>query len=180
MFDSIRKKHIQKACDKAICAIAAGDTDALEVIHDLMGHEIFSVVLQIVGSQTDADDVYQEVMLTILQSADQYTPGTNAKAWILKIARSRATDLLRRQRQHLPLEEVEYLLLQDDGITEAVESMSVSDAMKTLSSDDRLILSLKLHSGLKLREIAEVMSMTDSAVEKRYERAIEKLRKILK
>lgn len=87
MFDSMRKKHIQKSCDRALCAIAEGNTHALEGIHDLMGHEIFSVVLQIVGSHTDADDVYQEVMLTILQSADQYTPGTNAKAWILKIVR---------------------------------------------------------------------------------------------
>ncbi|MBQ8382868.1 MAG: sigma-70 family RNA polymerase sigma factor [Clostridia bacterium] len=180
MLDSIRKKHIQKSCDKAICAIAGGNPQPLEVIHDLMGHEIFSVVLQIVGSHADADDVYQEVMLTILQSAEQYILETNAKAWILKIARSRATDLLRRQRQHIPLEEVESLLPQEDGIGDVVESMSVSDAMKTLSPDDRLILSLKLHSGLKLREIAEVMSMTDSAVEKRYERAIAKLRKILK
>ncbi len=180
MFDSIRKKHIQKACDKALCAVADGNNDALEVIHDLMGHEIFSVILQMVGSHTDADDVYQEVMLTILQSAAQYTPGTYAKAWILKLTRSRATDLLRAKRTHLPLDEVEYLLPQEDGISDAVEFMSVSEAMKTLSSEDRLILSLKLHSGLKFREIAEVMSMTDSAVEKRYERAIAKLRRILK
>ena len=80
MFDSVRKKHIQIACDKALCAIANGDTQAQEVVHNLIGREIFSVLLQIVDTPTDTDDACQEVMQTILQSADQYAAGTYAKA----------------------------------------------------------------------------------------------------
>ena len=58
---------------------------------------IYSFILTLVSSESDADDVFQEASKVLWQKFDQYVPGTNFYSWACRIAHYQA--LYWRQRQ---------------------------------------------------------------------------------
>lgn len=51
------------------------------------------------GSDADARDLAQDTLLLALRAREQFTPGTNLRAWLFRIARNRHLDLRIRQRR---------------------------------------------------------------------------------
>ena len=74
----------------------AGDERALAALYDAYGALLYSVVLRIVGSAADAEDVVQDAWVQVWKQAATYDPrrGT-VGAWLLTVARSRALDRYR-------------------------------------------------------------------------------------
>lgn len=168
-------------CDEAICRISEGDKNALSVIYKAYGKMIISVAKQIVGNQYDAEDVLQEVMLRVLQLSNNYRRGTNPKAWILAITRNCAIDIAKKKRNNADIDTMTddqifssgCFYMNDDTL------FTVHEALSALSSDDCMIVKLKVFFGLSHSEIASVMDISTAAVRKRYERALQKLKNII-
>lgn len=158
-------------CDRAIAAIAQGDTAALGMLYDCMARDVFVAALAITQSHADAEDALQDTMLQIVQYASAYRQGTNPRAWILTIARHRALDIVRRRRKTVPLDEV--------TLPEEPVSASEVDAfalLEMLNSDERLLLVLRLYEELAYSEIARIMRISTYAAQKRYQRILQKLK----
>ena len=86
----MQDNKVNVICDEAIAQISKGDREALSVIFDCMARMIFSVGIAITGNDADAEDVLQETMIEIVKYAHTYRSGSNARAWILSMARHRA------------------------------------------------------------------------------------------
>lgn len=179
MFDDLRRALLQKECNGALIRMAQGDLNALNTVYNRMGRMILSVSLQITGNRADAEDVLQDVMLKLTTAAASYAPETNAVAWILTIAKNLSLNKIKERGRTLPLETFENIADGTDEIEQLHESMTLADALKRLSPEDQLILQLKYGSGLTHKEIAEVMGVSASSVQKHSERAIGKLRRDL-
>lgn len=59
---------------------------------------IYAVARRMVGDDARAEDLVQETYLRAIRSCNQYTPGTNCKAWLLTILRSAYIDASRQSR----------------------------------------------------------------------------------
>lgn len=165
---------MNEECDNAICELAQGNKNALSVIYREYGRMIYSVGYNIVKNSTDAEDVLQETMMKILKQAHTYRRGTNPKAWVMSIARSCAIDVAKKQNNDSPLEDVEFAV----GANESADEMLlIKDAMKRLSAEERTVINLKLYVGLSHSEIASVLGINLFAVQKKYRRALAKLKK---
>ena len=57
---------------------------------------------------------------------------------------------------------------------------SALEALRILDGEERQIVTLKIEGGLKHREIAAMLGITQAACEKRYRRALEKLKQYYK
>jgi RNA polymerase sigma-70 factor, ECF subfamily len=79
--------------------IAIRDEAALAELYDRHSRLAFSVIMRILGSQSDAEDVLQETFVRVWSRAETYDAlmGTPA-AWLTRIARNRAIDRLRARR----------------------------------------------------------------------------------
>ena len=99
---------VEKACESALAALAAGDRSALATLYERMGRSVFSVAYAVTGNYHDAEDVLQETMPDAFRCASAYRQGTSACAWLLSIARHKAVDCLRRAsvRRAEPLDDV--------------------------------------------------------------------------
>jgi RNA polymerase sigma factor (sigma-70 family) len=80
----------------ALARIPMGDRAALQTIYRLTSPKLFGVVLRILGTRSEAEDVLQEVYLTVWRKASAFDPTrASPMAWLAAIARNRAIDKLR-------------------------------------------------------------------------------------
>jgi len=79
--------------------VAIRDEAALAELYDRHSRRAYSVIMRILGSQSDAEDVLQETFVRVWSRAETYDAlmGTPS-AWLTRIARNRAIDRLRARR----------------------------------------------------------------------------------
>ena len=126
---------------------------------------IYRYALSILKDPHGAEDVLQEVFLRLLSGKYVVEP-EKIQAWLYRVARNYCYDILRKQ----PGEELPQDLPHFEGQYAYIERISL------LEQRDQEIVTLKVLSGMTSREIGKVMGMTASAVQKRYQRAMEKLK----
>lgn len=165
-------------CEKALVKIADGDNDALRTIHKLMNRQIYAVAYAVLQDFSLSDDIVQETYVKIIEKAFSYRKGTNARAWVLSIARNLSIDLFRKRKfecgsEALPDEVSRF----DEG--SVLFSMEVKRALDTLDDEERQIITFKIYAGLKHKEIAPLLGINEEACKKKYQRALAKLRTLL-
>ncbi|MGV8955086.1 MAG: sigma-70 family RNA polymerase sigma factor [Cypionkella sp.] len=77
--------------------VAGGDRAALKDVYDATSAKLFGVCLRILGNRSEAEDVLQEVYITVWSKADRFDADRASPiTWLAALARNRAID---RQRQ---------------------------------------------------------------------------------
>jgi RNA polymerase sigma-70 factor (ECF subfamily) len=134
----------RKLIATALGRIPGGDRAALQAVYRLTSAKLFGVALRILGTQAEAEDVLQEVYVTVWRKAADFDPNrASPMTWLIAIARNRSIDRLRATRQSRRMEPIE----------QAVEI--ADDAMPADSALENAQDYAKLHGcldGLETRE----------------------------
>lgn len=84
------------ALSAALKRVAAGDQAALRLVYDKTSAKLFGVCLRILKSEIEAEDVLQEVYLTVWRKAASFDEARASPiTWLATLARNRAIDRLR-------------------------------------------------------------------------------------
>lgn len=79
--------------------MAAGEGEALAEAFDLHAPAVLGLLVLLLGRQSEAEEILEEVFLHVWTQADRYDPqNATPRGWILRIARSLALDRLRSRR----------------------------------------------------------------------------------
>ena len=116
----------------------------------------------------------QETFLKVLQNIGTYRENGNARAWLLSITRNVSIDILRSRKNTLSMDDPE-MEAQAGEMPDVVERLEIGDALAALSQIDRQIVVLKAVSGMNFGEIAQIVELPVTTVQKRYQRARKKL-----
>ena len=170
---NINQARIDKQADQALRDLSRGDMNGLSVIYDLYGRLILSVAYTIVGNFTDAEDVLQDVMLLLARYAKLYKPGNSPRAYVMTITRHHAINLINKRKNNLSTDEIGDIPNHDGKLA----SVEVQDLLAHLTEEERQIVTLHVYAGLSHRQVAEMLELTTSATEKKYQRALKKLKK---
>lgn len=145
---------------------------------------MFNTSLRIVNDAAEAEDIMQESFLDAFQRIDSYTGEGSFGSWIKRIVINRSLDCLRRRKEMVSFEEVEYDMPdQADDFKEEEIQLQVTEikrAISTLSDDYRVVLSLFLLEGYDHEEISQILNISNQLSRTRYSRARQKLLEILK
>lgn len=158
--------------NSAILALSAGERSAMSDIYDIMAKKILSVGYVITGNYADAEDILQETLIEIIRSASSYKPNTNAHAWILSIARHRSIDFLRKKEPVIFSEEMP----DSAQICDDLNNIEVNDMLKILNSDEKQIVLFRLYMNMPYSEISKIMQINIFAAQKKFQRAVKKLK----
>ena len=153
--------------DALILRIAQGDTAALEVLYRQTSSSIYGFALSILRDPVAAEDVMQDTFVSVMQSAPGYQPSGKPMAWLLTIARNLALMRLRR---------AESKNLSFDELFHVEDTHDAYQTTETLTDGERQIVMLHALSGLKHREIADLLGIPQATAISRYNRALAKLR----
>lgn len=170
MTDDAKRKAL---CKRALERIARGDSGALSELYDLIGKKVYFTAYSVLGQRCDAEDAAQDTFVEVLESAGSYS-GRDACAWVISIARNQALNRLRKRRGTEQLEEAEQLPAEE---TDVASSLTLLDALDRLAPEEKRVVTLHVLCGMKFKEIAAETSENEAAVQKRYRRAVEKMKK---
>jgi RNA polymerase sigma-70 factor (ECF subfamily) len=156
-------------------------------------YRLFRYLLMLTGSRAEAEDLFQETWIRVLEKGHQYKPRWKFETWLFTIARHLAIDFVRRrQPQSLdallqPLGTSQPLELEDTGSPSAFEqafqgeeAARVGAALARLPPSYREVLTLRFHEDMELKEIARVADSPVSTVKSRLYRGLAMLREWLK
>jgi len=169
------------------------DQAALGELYDLMLPKVYGLVLRIVTTPADAEEVTCDVFHQLWQRAKQFDcKRGNPSQWIMVIARSRALDRYRERRQlrhevHLEVHLSEsldaYSLTEPSDASAPLQEFetgsAVHAAMASLSSIQAELVTLAFFQGLTHQEIAEMKQLPLGTVKSHIKRASATLRKTL-
>ena len=182
------RAEVSQVSDVALLqAIARGDEASLARLYDQYRVILFGLLVRILNSREEAEDVLQEVFLQVWRRAGDYDEQRGKPfTWLVTLTRSRAIDRLRvlsaRQRlasaaaQDQPAEA-------SDALKETVRSEQkdiVRQALAELPEEQRRTLLLAYFEGLTQTEIAAKLNAPLGTVKTRMRSAMTKLRETLR
>jgi RNA polymerase sigma-70 factor, ECF subfamily len=103
-----------------------------------LADQVYRVARRLVGSREEAEDLVQETYARAFRSWRSFTPGTNMRAWILRILTNLNVDRGRRiQRtpQTQPLEESDYYLANKVASAAGEEALEQEQVVERMSQD---------------------------------------------
>ncbi len=167
--------------DSLIAAIARGDPGAMQELYASTQADVYGFALSIVKNHDDAEDVMQETYVKIYQAAPAYQAMGKPMAWILTIVKNLALSRLRaRGKAALPLEEELEPSVICSPHASVEDKLLLQTAMAALSDEERQIIMLHVVSGLKHREIGQLLDLNLSTVLSKYHRGLKKMKHQLK
>ena len=169
-------------------AIARGDEGALARLYDAYRVILFGLLVRILNSREEAEDILQEVFVQVWRRAKDFDDKRGRPfTWLVTLARSRAIDRLRllAARQRLATgaaREQEQIEDVSDALTDAVRAEQqavVRRALAELPPEQRQTLVLAYFDGLTQSEIASQLNAPLGTVKTRMRSGMIKLRTLL-
>jgi len=145
---------------------------------------VYSVVLRVVGSRADAEDVTQEAFVRAFERLDRYDVNYSFRNWLLKIATNLALNHLRsRRREHVGHRRLaEARSDPTDGSNPKTEGPSTADWQHWLGQLDgsqRAAIVLFHFCELPYVQVAEVLDVPVNTVRTLLHRGRKRLRELL-
>ena len=148
-------------------------------------HRVFGLVLRIVGDSAEAEEVAQDVFVSVFRSIDSFRGDSRLSTWIFRIAVNLSKNrLVYRRRRHADFHEpigdeqepaaspFSWAPERPDGIAEARELEQIVQAgLARLEPEHREVLVLRDVEHLSYEEIAEVLGVAEGTVKSRLFRA---------
>ena len=180
-----------------IRASQRGDRGAFETLVRQYDHAVLRLALHLTGSESDAQDIYQEAFLKAYRHIGNFRFECSFYTWIYRIVTNLCLDHLRKRnvrKEDAPVATdpsgEEYNLLEQvpDGRAGADPERDlmrrelggkIASALERLTPRERMVFELKHYHGLKLRTVGEMLHTTEETAKNTLFRATQKLRSAL-
>ncbi len=171
----------------AIARVAAGDRAALRLVYAATSAKLFGVCLRILGDRSEAEDVLQEVYLTVWRKAARFDKSVASPiTWLVAIARNRAIDRLRSgavARRSLPIEAADDIADAGPSAIERLEARDeharLDDCFEELEERQRVAIRAAFLDGLTYEELARRSEVPLGTMKSWIRRGLKKLRACL-
>ena len=118
--------------------------------YDRYGSMIFKIAMTYMGNTADAEDVMQEVFMRLLYKSPKFNDSEHEKRWLIRTTGNVCKDILKRFDRRFSL--------------------------FSLKREYRIVLYLRYYDNYSVEEIADILSISVSAVKMRLKRGRDKLK----
>lgn len=143
--------------------VAAGDRGSLDTLYEMTSSKVFGTIIRIVRRREVAEDLLQDVYVTVWRRAGRFDPEKgSAITWLCTIARNSALNSLRRNGRNQELADEDFpdladskLVPADDWLCAQEDSAALAACLEELREDHRRSIKLAFFEGLSHSELAE-------------------------
>jgi len=174
-----------------------GNREAFEELVRHYDHAVLRLALHITGSDTEAQDIYQDAFLKAYRNIASFRFECSFYTWIYRIVTNLCLDHMRKRNVR---KEDSSTVVDDEGQTyDLMDQVAdvraganperdlmrrelggqIAKALERLTPRERMVFELKHYQGLKLRTIGEMLNTTEETAKNTLFRATQKLRSTL-
>lgn len=161
--------------------IAAGDADSFSYIYDLYRNRVYGFAFRMVGNQSTAEDIVQEVFMVLIRNPGQYRPERGSMiTFLCAIARNLILKYFRTQgcKMEDAIEENNLILQKDESLEDPLSAfldrelkVKVNETIAMLPELQREVFVLREFEDLSYEEISIVVGVEVNVVKARLHRA---------
>lgn len=130
-----------------IAQVLAGKTEAFAYFLDTYGQQIFTLIVRMVSSPEDAEELTQDTFMKAFRHLGSFTGGSSFSTWIYRIAYNTALSALRKRREEvLAIDDKQWERVSETEVDEALDDDSedrvarLQEALQQLASEERAII----------------------------------------
>lgn len=158
--------------------------EAVDACAHAHGAALGRVCMALLGSQAEAEEVVQEVLILAYQTLPQFRGEGSVRAFLFGIARKMCARVVetrvRREKRLRVVHDAGEASEPPDEAVEAKRRMErLCDALSELRPSDREAVLLRFVGGLSYQEIAETLVIEEVAARQRISRALVRLRGLM-
>lgn len=179
-----------------IRAAQAGDAEAFEQLVRSYDQSVLRMALNLLHSQEDARDVYQEAFLRVYRKLPQFRFDCSFSTWLYRIVANLCLDQIRKRKvrkEEAPavstasgeMDRFQFLPEQRADVDPQRQLLSsevsnrINSVLETLTPRERLVFEMRHYQGMRLRAIGEALGVTEEAAKNCLFRATQKMRAAL-
>lgn len=149
------------------------DREQLGFYAEKYGKAAFRAAYSYTRNFADSEDIMQETFLKLYKTNKSFVSDENVKAWLLRVAINISKDYLKSSWVNKRAELDEAMSYENEG------EKALSEAMGKLKPECRITVFLYYYMGYSVKEIAKIMSVSESNVKIRLKRSRDSLREFL-
>ena len=148
-------------------------------------NQMYSVCLSILKRPDEAQEAAQDTFIKMHKSLNTFNSGSKFSSWLYKIAYRTSLDYLRKRKKTIDIEEVSFLLennndSQEDVMMQSELSQQLLKAIAHLNPDEAGIIRMFYLEEMTIKELAEITGNSISNVKVKLFRGRKKLGEIIK
>ena len=173
--------------------IKGGDEAAFRELIEAHQHRIIGTIAKMLGDESDAEDIAQQVFIRVWKSAPRWQPTAKVTTWLYKITRNLVFNETRRRKRH-PVQSLDATLSEhhpqqfaDPGVKPADTSLldsemqaAIQRAIDELPEQQRMAIILRRYDDVPYEQIGEILDLSVPAVKSVLFRARTDLREKLR
>ena len=169
----------QLAAERRLIEASQRDRSRFGQLYERYFDRVYAFAITRTRDRSAAEDVTAETFRRALQNLSHFQwRGVPFSAWLLRIAANAASDLLRHEARHAPLDS----LPEDEWepwetrLIEVEQRTRLIELVKRLPNDQRRVIYMRFVDQRRNREIAQVIGRSEGAVKALQFRAVQNLR----
>lgn len=166
-------------------SIASGDRSALSDLYGRTSAKLYGICVRVLGSDAEAEEVLQEVYITVWRKADRFDPAKASPiTWLAVLARNKAIDRIRTRRAALsPLEDASEIADEQPSALEVLEGSEernrLNACLDELDEQQRLMIRAAFLDGATYPELAQRQGVPLGTMKSWIRRGLLRLRECL-
>lgn len=180
--DEIAARRARDELSLLLASVARGDPDAFSTLYERTSAKLYGICLRLMGDEAEAQEVLQEVYVTIWRKADRFDPAKASPiTWLAVLARNTAVDRLRR-RNAAPDDLSEAAEIEDDRpsafalLAEAEDATRLYRCLETLDGRAQAMIRSAFLDGATYPQLAEREGVPLGTMKSWIRRGLQRLR----
>ena len=187
-------REVRAELDEPTLVVRAqeGDVHAFGELARRHQDGLYRVAVRVLGDRSDAEDALQEALLDAWRRIGTFRADAAFSTWMYRIVTNRCTQLRRRTRRTVPVDEVDEVDVADESFAVSgagspehaaemdAEMDALGRAVAGLPDEQRTCWVLRELEGLGYAEIAEITGAGETAVRGRIHRARTTLAEVMR
>lgn len=167
--------------------VARQANPCFELLYKRYSRKVYAKCISMLKDEVKAGDATQEIFTKIFINLSKFNYKSKFSTWVYSITYNYCIDALRKQQRRGAIfsDELEYA--PDEAVPEVSDAEMaeikidmLKKVLKELPAGDRILLEMKYKEGQQIKEIAELLNKSDSAIKMKLKRAKAKAQKIKK
>jgi RNA polymerase sigma factor (sigma-70 family) len=137
---------------------------------------IFGIAFSICKSNSDSEDITQNVLLKIYSLDASKLPVSNEASWLYTLSKNETISFLRKKHNNINIDDIYEIGNDCNDINDIVDKQTFKNLIKGLNNKEKEIMSLKILADLSFKEISKILEEPVSTVKWRYYKSINSIK----